>query len=65
MLPLPNDKPLKVRRKRLEHRLRIAVTAHCQLCSGTGLQLRNAYENFSNCLEVRVRVCPCVLVVIE
>lgn len=62
---LPNDKPLKVRRKQLEHRLRIEVTAHCQLCSGTGLQLRNEYENLSNCVRVTVRVCPCVLVVVE
>lgn len=52
-------------KKYLRHRLRIEVTEACQICKGTGIQLRNEYENISNCLKVMVRVCPCVQVVID
>lgn len=55
---------LKVRRKNLDNVLRIEVTAHCPLCCGSGLQVRNDYT-LDNCLKVIVRVCSCVKLVID
>lgn len=56
---------LKVRRKNLDSVLRIEVTAHCQLCNGSGLQVKNKYAHGDNCIKVIVRVCPCVKLVID
>lgn len=34
-------------------------------CGGSGLQLFNEWQNHMNCLNITVRVCPCVRLVVK
>jgi hypothetical protein len=52
-------------RKQLRHPIFIEVDDDCVMCGGSGLQIHNAYRNDMSKLDVVVRSCPCVKLVIK